>query len=156
MTKAGNQLRNNNVENYGWHTFWMPICSALLWTLVLFLGCYTEWYQGVVATTKTMIAFLIVYAAFFIEVVFVWLDVTDVHKDKVIHLESFRFFGYIFGDIAVTLIISVLFFVTNIDWYMYVVILTAGGLKYLVGAIGPWIERLTVPYKANTLSVREV
>lgn len=85
-----------------------------------------------------------------------WWDSIAVNYNKVVLIRNFGFIRTIFLNLALTLVVVILFFASQIDWLLYAILITAGWLKYIVCKIPSIIEDADTPYIANKYELRKL
>lgn len=86
----------------------------------------------------------------------VWWDIIAVNFNKSVQLKSFSFVRTIFFNMALTLVVVVLFFITKLFWLIFLLLVTATWLKYIVCQIPLMIEMADLPYFANEYELEEI
>ena len=148
--------RSPEDQNQLYHRQVIPIMHSVLWLGALLLSCYAGWSDAIEAQYQRICVFLIVYCTFLFEGGLIWWDIIAVNYDKAVHLRDFGFIKNIFFNMALTLVVVVLYFVSHTDWLMFIVMLTAAWLKYMVCRISPIIEDADMPYYAEEYRIREI
>lgn len=143
-------------QNQFFHRTLIPLLNSALWLAALLIGCYSGWTDSIDKDYQMLSVFLIVYCAFMCEGGLVWWDVMAVNYKKSVQLRCFSFIRTIFFNMALTLVVVVLFFVTKHSWLMFPVMATAAWLKYIVCQIAPRIDMADIPYFAEEYELKEL
>lgn len=143
-------------QNLCFHRTLIPILYSVLWLGALMLSCYSGCTTAIDKDYQKIVVFLIVYCTFMFEGGLVWWDVMTVNQNKVIQIQDSGFIRTVFFNMALTLVVVVLFFITKEAWLMFVVMATAAWLKYIVCRIPPKIDMADMPYYANEYELEEL
>ncbi|MDE7402174.1 MAG: hypothetical protein K2M87_02040 [Muribaculaceae bacterium] len=150
---------NNSSEeqqNLMFHRKLIPILNSVLWLAALPIGCYSEWSEAIDEDYQKICLFLTMYCTFMFEGGLIWWDIMAINYNKSIRLKDSVFVRTIFFNMALTLVVVVLFFVTKELWLMYSVMVTAAWLKYIICRITPKLDVVEIPYFANEYEVKEL
>ena len=143
-------------QNLFFHRKLIPILNCVLWLGALMLSCFSGWSDAIEQEYQKMCVFLIIYCTFMFEGGLVWWDIMTVNQNKSIQIKDSGFIRTVFFNMALTLVVVVLFFVIKEFWLIFPVMATAAWLKYIVCRIGPEIEMADIPYYANEYELEEL
>ena len=152
-------MQNMNPEekqNLFFHRRLIPILNSVLWLGALALSCFSGWSDAIDKDYQQICVFLIIYCTFMFEGGLIWWDVMAVNYNKSVQLKDFSFVKTVFFNMALTIVVVVLFFVTKAFWLIFPVMATAAWLKYIVCRIAPKIETANIPYYANEYELEEL
>lgn len=148
--------RSPEEQNQLYHRRLIPFMHSVLWLGALFLSCYAGWSKGIAEQYQKICCFLIIYCTFMFEGGLIWWDIIAVNYDRAVHLKDFGFIRNIFFNMALTLVVVVIYFVSHLDWLMFVVMFTAAWLKCIVCRIPSIIEDADMPYYAEEYRIRKI
>lgn len=120
------------------------------------ISCFSGWSDAIEKDYQKICVFLTIYCTFMFEGGLVWWDVMAANYNKSIQIRDTGFIRTVFFNMALTLVVVVIFFVTKEFGLIFLIMATAAWLKYIVCRIVPKIEMADIPYYANEYELEEL